>query len=229
MNKKLINSGLIFLGLIFLMAFPFLINITLMGRTTSITYGTTESWIGFFASYAGGIFGGLIGGLFTYLGVKQTISNQVKQKYIDEFPGKINLLRETILELEKKHDLFSHNEHFIKGKQLFENPSTYFDSMSLLINESTEKGIKIEATFYEKMKEIRSRKDKILLESVNHPLISRKIADDEFGTNARTPVETIEFRKKVQDEMNIILKDLINVLENQSSKMEEIFKKYVGN
>lgn len=29
--------------------------------------------------------------------------------------------------------------------------------------------------------------------------------------------------------MNIILKDLINILENQSSKMEEIFKKYVGN
>ncbi|WP_017814770.1 hypothetical protein [Paenibacillus shenyangensis] len=96
MNKKLINSGLIFL-----MAFPFLINITFMGRTTSITYGTTESWIGFFTSYAGGIFGGLIGGLFTYLGVKQTISNQARQKYIDEFPGKINLLRETILELEK--------------------------------------------------------------------------------------------------------------------------------
>jgi len=163
------------------------------------------------------------------LGVKQTISTQLRQKYIDEFPEKINLLMKIILELKKNYNLFSHNEYFIKGIGQFENPSKYFESMSILIDESTEKGIKIEATLYEKMKEIRSRKDNIILKSANDPLISCEIADDEFGTNASTPVETIEFRKKVQNEMNIILKDFIKILENQSNKMEELFKKYVDN
>ncbi|MDQ0170513.1 hypothetical protein [Paenibacillus tundrae] len=224
MNKKLI-----ILGLIFLTVFPFVINVALMGWNTSLTHGTTESWIGFFASYAGGVFGGVIGGLFTYLGVKQTISTQVRQKYIDEFPEKTNLLMGTVFELKKQHDFFSHNEHFIKGYGSFENPSRYFDSISLLINESAEKGIKIDATLYENMKEIRNRKDKLLLKSVNNPLISLKIADDEFGTNERTPLETIKLREEIQAEMNIILMDLINILEKQLSKMEKVLKRYVGN
>lgn len=51
------------------------------------------------------------------------------------------------------------------------------------------------------MKEIRERKDNCILKSANDPLISLVIADDEFGTNAKVPLESINFRRQVEAEI----------------------------
>lgn len=224
MNKKVIVTvGFV---IAFLVLFPLLINVSFMGWGTPVTYGSTESWIGFFASYFGAVFGGVIGGLFTYLGVKQTINTQTKQKFIDEFPEKTKLLLDTLFKLKSHRDNFNHNDQFIKGHRPFEHPSKYFDLLSDVISSAAESGIKIDSVLYEKMKDIRERKDDLLLKSVNHPLIALEIADDEFGTNARISPETIKFRQQVQDQMNHILDTLISVFEDQLIKMEGKFREY---
>ncbi|KHL96800.1 hypothetical protein QW71_05240 [Paenibacillus sp. IHB B 3415] len=74
---------------------------------------------------------------------------------------------------------------------------------------------------------IRERKDKLILESVHHPLISLELADDEFGTNARISADTIKFRHQVQDKTHHILDDLISIFENQLVKMENKFRDYI--
>ncbi|PNQ79317.1 MULTISPECIES: hypothetical protein [Paenibacillus] len=211
----------------FLAIFPFFINVSFMGWRTSITFGSTESWIGFFASYFGAIFGGVIGGLFTYLGVRQTINTQTKQKYIDEFPEKIKLLTDVLFKLKGQRDSFNNNEYFIKGLAQYERPSEYFDLMSSTISSAAESGNKIDGALYEKMKEIRERKDNCILKSANHPLISLVIADDEFGTNARVSLESINFRRQVQAEITQIINDLISIFEDQLIKMEQKFKQYI--
>lgn len=225
MNKKFAFISAV--AIIFLTIFPFLVDVSFMGWRTSITFGNTESWIGFFASYFGAIFGGVIGGLFTYLGVKQTINIQNKQKYIDEFPEKIKLLTDTLLKLKTQRDYFNESDYFIKGYAQFKNHSEYFNMISSTVSSAAESGIKIDGSLYEKMKELRSRKDNCILKSVNHPLISQIIADDEFGTNERFSKESTNFRQRVQDEITLIFNDLIAIFENHQFKMEEKFEKYI--
>lgn len=225
MNKKFIFVSA--LAITFLTIFPFLVDVSFMGWRTSITFGNTDSWIGFFASYFGAIFGGVVGGLFTYLGVKQTINTQNKQKFIDEFPEKIKLLTDTLLKLKTQRDYYNEKEYFIKGYAQFKHHSEYFDMISNTVSSATESGIKIDGALYEKMKELRSRKDNCILKSANHLLISQVIADDEFGTNERFSKDSMGFRQRVQDEITLIYNDFIAIFENHQIKLEEKFKKYI--
>lgn len=61
--------------LIFIILFPAISNLLVFSWGTTITNGTLESWMSFFATYYGAIIGGIIAGALTLIGVKMTISS----------------------------------------------------------------------------------------------------------------------------------------------------------
>lgn len=86
--------------------------------------GSNSDWIGFFGSYIGAIFGGLI----TLLGVKLTIDAQEKRIKLDNYPRKIRIIHGMIKKLNILNDYlvnrergekFLYDEEFIK-KQIDE-------------------------------------------------------------------------------------------------------------
>lgn len=82
--------------------FPALINLLVISWRSPITFGDTNSWIGFFSSYYGAIFGGVISGLFTYLGVGLSLKKDQNDKFIEHYPNKM----ENLVKLQKLIDTF---------------------------------------------------------------------------------------------------------------------------
>lgn len=79
-KKKIIYVS-IFISILLLVLFPCITN-KIMNTTPPffITVAENNDWIGFFSCYFGAIFGGLISGFFTYIGVKLTIKDQAASR-----------------------------------------------------------------------------------------------------------------------------------------------------
>lgn len=82
--KKRIVSITIIVTALFLISFPMLTNLFVVNEPPFWKVNDENDWIGFFSSYFGAIFGGIIAGFFTYWGVKLTIQdqNQTRQEQV---------------------------------------------------------------------------------------------------------------------------------------------------
>lgn len=76
--KSLLKNKIVIVFLILILLFPIITNIFIFSWGTTITHGTLDTWIGFFATYYGAIIGGVISGALTLIGVKLTIDQQTK-------------------------------------------------------------------------------------------------------------------------------------------------------
>ncbi|ARU60864.1 hypothetical protein CBW65_06955 [Tumebacillus avium] len=102
-----------------------------------VTYGAVkvansdpQTWMGFFGSYYGGIIGGVISGLITFLGVKATIKNEEKKRFMESYWGKkeiLNQSKDAIL-----HFISSYNLPLLFGvqhsRQLLDTCIEFYDS-----------------------------------------------------------------------------------------------------
>lgn len=64
-------------------------------------YMVDNPWIGFIGGYFGAVFGGVASGLFTFLGIRYTIKNNEKEKFLDTYDDKKMIVDEVIKELNK--------------------------------------------------------------------------------------------------------------------------------
>lgn len=76
--KNLFKNKYVWLIIIFILLFPIAVNIIFFSWRSSVAFGKLDTWIGFFATYYGAIFGGVISGALTLIGVKLTIDQQTK-------------------------------------------------------------------------------------------------------------------------------------------------------
>lgn len=74
-NNKKIRIVFIVFTIILILTFPVLANFLSLYRTV-LPVAQGNDWIKFWGSYASGIIGGVLGGIFTYLGVKITLDKQ---------------------------------------------------------------------------------------------------------------------------------------------------------
>lgn len=80
MKKKVVISVIVIILLV--VFFPCITNAIMNIRLPfSINISRNSEWIGFFSCYFGAIFGGIISGFFTYIGVKLTIKDQAISRY----------------------------------------------------------------------------------------------------------------------------------------------------
>ncbi|MCH7322899.1 hypothetical protein LZ480_13540 [Solibacillus sp. MA9] len=93
--KAIKTGNIIFLSIFFLILLiitPFLVNKLMITPSTYFVMDKVElnnHWVGFFSSYLGGIFGGIISGALTLGGVYLTIKAQEKKDYINTYSSKI--------------------------------------------------------------------------------------------------------------------------------------------
>ncbi|MGE7686754.1 hypothetical protein [Peribacillus simplex] len=98
MKNWIIYSILLFL---FFMWFPIIFYFTFMTWEFPNLYMEDNPWIGFIGGYFGAIFGGIVSGLFTFLGIRYTIKNNEKEKFLDTYDDKKLIVDEVIKELNK--------------------------------------------------------------------------------------------------------------------------------
>lgn len=99
--KKYIPSVII--ASILLIMFPLVTNYIMLLEPPEIITILDDDWVGFFASYFGAIFGGVIAGSLTYLGVRLTILNQENRDDLESSSHKKMLLTQ----LKFTYDMFS--------------------------------------------------------------------------------------------------------------------------
>ncbi|QOS90232.1 hypothetical protein [Peribacillus sp. JNUCC41] len=76
--SSLLKNKRVVYFLIFILSFPLITNLLVFSWGTTITHGTLDTWISFFATYYGAIVGGIIAGALTLIGVKMTISSTME-------------------------------------------------------------------------------------------------------------------------------------------------------
>jgi len=93
----------VFASLLFLifMCFPVIFYFTFMTWEFPNLYMEDNPWIGFIGGYFGAIFGGVVSGLFTFLGIRYTIRNNEKEKFLDIYFKRKLILDEVISELNR--------------------------------------------------------------------------------------------------------------------------------
>ncbi|WEA41350.1 hypothetical protein [Lysinibacillus fusiformis] len=127
--KAIKSVNLLFLSIFFLLLLiftPLLVNKLMI--TPSTYFGMEKvdlnnHWVGFFSSYLGGIFGGIISGALTLGGVYLTIKAQEKKDYINTYSSKIFYVHKIKKELDTLPILknFIEKESFLALQNLINN------------------------------------------------------------------------------------------------------------
>jgi hypothetical protein len=154
---------------IFIIAFPVLINVLLLTWNTPITVGSPESWIGFFATYFGALFGGVISGAITFLGVLLTIRKQEKEKYLETFAAKLenlNDVKHIFYETERKLSEAETNI-YKDGIDTFAVMKGTYDYFMPNLRELITTSAKVDYHFYEDVKYFVSETRKYIFEYIS--------------------------------------------------------------
>ncbi|MEE3806078.1 hypothetical protein V2H29_03845 [Lysinibacillus fusiformis] len=181
---------------VYLFSFSFLILIALIpvflnwliNHEVSYKVARDNDWIGFHASYLGGIMGGLISGLLTLGGVWLTIDNQKKKDSIDRYP-KIRMNADEVLE--KIRVISNIDKSLNEGRwhDLHSNTGSITKEKDTLIRLSAE----VNGYFYEKV-----RKLTFLCEDIyeNAMLLAKYRVDGFEDEETKEWVKTYESRVK---------------------------------
>lgn len=149
-------------GTILLCIFPVIINYFLMSWSLSSVYQGSSPWLGFISGYYGAIFGGIISGLFTFLGVWLTLKGQKRDNFIDSFPIKVKAI-DDIIEGLKNIVERGENPNFIKGEAQYQNPNGFLYDISRDGRHFLEiASLSIDGTIYAEMKKFRDSIDELV-------------------------------------------------------------------
>jgi hypothetical protein len=104
--KELLKKKRVWFFCLGLLFFPVLLNFTLFKFDSDVNYVKNDTaWLGFFATYFGALFGGIIAGYLTLLGVQITIKHQRSKEFEDQMPQKLMNLEDIIFFLEQQYGL----------------------------------------------------------------------------------------------------------------------------
>lgn len=103
LKRYIIKNWILFASLLFLffMFFPIIFYFSFMTWQFPNLYMEDNPWIGFIGGYFGAVFGGVAGGLFTFLGIRYTIKNNEKEKFLDTYFKRKLVMDEVITEFNK--------------------------------------------------------------------------------------------------------------------------------